>query len=425
MSNYNVYNQDGKGTIIKGWTKGVPVEDQALEQAKLCAQMPFIYKWIALMPDVHAGMGSTIGSVIPTVGAVMPSTVGVDIGCGMQALRIQGLTRDELIGREDEILGALNRAIPNGRTDNGQENDIGRWKRCPDAVENMWLNPIHFSGSHHKGERLVDRYRALLENYPKLDRGPTWEHLGTLGTGNHFCEIAQSGINGDVWILLHSGSRGLGARIGNDFMRLSKEINQKWFIQLPHRDLAYFPQGTKEFDDYMEAVQLAQDFARASRNIMVDNALEAICGVLGEELISDFRFDCHHNYVDIENHFGKNVLVTRKGAVRAREKDWGIIPGSMGAKSYIVTGTGCEDSFTSCSHGAGRKMSRTAAKKQFTLEDHARDTEGVTCLKDESVLDETPQAYKDIDNVIEAERDLVEVKYVLKGFICLKGAETK
>jgi tRNA-splicing ligase RtcB len=412
MSNFNVYNQNSKGSIIKGWTKGVPVEDQALEQAKLCAQMPFIFKWIALMPDVHAGMGSTVGSVIPTQGAVMPSAVGVDIGCGMQALQVQGLTRNYLLGREDELLAALGRNIPNGRTDNGQENDVGRWKKTPEDIYDCWYRDFDFY------------YNDLLESYPNLHRGNkvTHEHLGTLGTGNHFCELAQD-ENEQVWIVLHSGSRGIGARIGNDFMRLAKDVNKKWFIDLPHNDLAYFPKETKEFDDYIEAVQFAQMYAKASRSIMVDNALKAIEQVLGENLEEEFRFDCHHNYVDIENHFGKNILVTRKGAVRAREKDWGIIPGSMGARSFIVKGNGCKDSFQSCSHGAGRKMSRMAAKKQFTLEDHKRDTEGVTCHKGAEVLDETPKAYKDIDAVMAAQTDLVDVVHTLKQFVCLKGVD--
>lgn len=409
-SNYDVYNQDGKGSIIKAWTRGVPVEDQALAQAKLCADMPFIFKHIALMPDVHAGMGSTVGSVIPTLGAVMPSTVGVDIGCGMQALRIKGLVRSDVVGREDELLSALGRNIPNGRTDNGQENDIGRWQRTPDNVLHEW-------------NKLEWRYNTLIEKYPNLHRGnkATHIHLGTLGTGNHFCELTED-ESGQVWVLLHSGSRGVGARIGNDFMRLAKDVNKKWFIDLPHQDLAYFPQGTNEFDDYLEAVHLAQDYAYASRSIMVNNAVRSVSEVIGENVESEFRFDCHHNYVDMENHMGKNILVTRKGAVRAREKDWGIIPGSMGAKSFIVKGLGNRESFTSCSHGAGRRMSRIAAKKKFTLDDHIRDTEGVTCLKGEEVLDETPKAYKDIDAVMAAQTDLVEIQHTLKQFVCLKGA---
>ena len=412
MSNYNVYNQDGKGTIIKGWTKGVPVEDQAIQQAILCAQMPFIYKWLALMPDVHAGMGSTVGSVIPTVGAIMPSTVGVDLSCGMQALHIQGLTKLELAGREDYLLHCLGNSIPHGRTDNGGSNDTGRWQYTPEEVNEQWH------------EHLDTEYWTLVEKYPKLDRGNrvTFEHLGTLGTGNHFVEIAED-ENGEVWILVHSGSRGIGARIGNDFMRLSKDMCTKWFIDLPHKDLAYFPQGTQEFDDYLEGLRLAQTFAKISRSIMVDNALKAIQWVLGEAFISNgFRFDCAHNYVATEHHFGKNVLVTRKGAVRAREGDWCIIPGSMGAKSYIAVGKGNKDSFMSCSHGAGRAMSRTAAKNKFSIDDHIKATEGVTCLKTESIIDETPGAYKDVQSVINAQSDLIDIKHVLKGFVCLKGA---
>jgi len=417
MSNYNVYNQDGKGVIIKGWTKGVPVEDQALAQAKLCAQMPFIFKWLALMPDVHAGMGSTVGSVIPTQGAVIPATCGVDLGCGMQALHIKGLTRNELIGREDELLSALDRNIPNGRTDNGGQNDIGRWKYVPDQVRVAWAcNP--------NGESLWSRYNELIEKYPNLHRGnqATMIHLGTLGTGNHFCELSEDTLGG-VWILLHSGSRGMGARIGNDFMRMAKEVNKKWFIELPDKDLAYFPKGTDEFDDYLEGVHLAQDFAKASRNIMVDNALKAVEKVLGENLEVEFRFDCHHNYVDTENHFGKNILVTRKGAVRAREKDWCIIPGSMGAKSFICKGLGNKESFTSCSHGAGRVMSRAEAKRTFTLDDHKRDTKGVTCDKSKHVIDETPKAYKPIEAVMAAQEDNVEIVHTLKQFVCLKGVD--
>jgi len=246
-------------------------------------------------------------------------------------------------------------------------------------------------------------------------------HLGTLGTGNHFIEVCLDEA-GAVWVMLHSGSRGVGGRIGSHFIELAKLEMERWFIHLPDRDLAYLSEGSQYFNDYIEVVGWAQDFALVNRQLMMEATLGAISTALGRPVKTGATaVNCHHNYVSREHHFGKNVLVTRKGAVRAREGDLGIIPGSMGARSYIVRGKGNPDSFHSCSHGAGRAMSRTEAKKRFTLEEHAAATAGVECRKDSEVIDETPAAYKDIDAVMAAQVDLVDVVHTLKQVVCVKG----
>ena len=393
---------------VKSWTVGVPFEEEALLQVKRVASMPFVYKWIAVMPDVHAGMGATVGSVIPTLGALMPSAVGVDIGCGMMAVRTCLSARDLPEDRRP-LREAIERAVPHGRTHNGGRGDKGAWADPPEPVRSAWAG-------------LESGYRALVEKYPRLARGPALEHLGTLGTGNHFIEVCLDEAD-RVWLMLHSGSRGVGNRIGTDFVGLAKAEARRWFIDLPDPDLAYFPEGTSLFEDYLGAATWAQAYAAANRELMMAALVEALgrCGSLEALELTGERVNCHHNYVAREHHFGKNVLVTRKGAVRARDGELGIIPGSMGARSYITRGKGNKESFESCSHGAGRAMSRTAAKKRFTLADHAKATEGIECRKDEEVLDETPGAYKPIDAVMHAQRDLVEVVHTLRQVVCVKG----
>jgi len=407
MSTYDVY-QTERGVPIKAWTRGVPVDDGAIAQLRNMATLPFIHKWVAVMPDVHKGLGATIGSVIPTRGAVVPSAVGVDIGCGMQAA-LTSLSAADLPDDLGGLRQAIERAVPHGRTDNGGRNDRGAWRDPPPPVKDAWAP-------------LGARFERFAERYSKIGRGPTIEHLGTLGTGNHFIELCLD-LDDRVWIMLHSGSRGVGNRIGQTFIRLAKQEMKRWFIDLPDADLAYLPQGTELFKDYLEAAAWAQDYAAASRDLMMDAVLAAL---RGDSQLPAFEAPldvvrCHHNYVAWEKHYGENVLVTRKGAVRARDGDRGIIPGSMGARSFLVRGRGDKESFESCSHGAGRAMSRTAAKRTFTVEQHAAATAGIECRKDEGVLDETPLAYKPIEAVMAAQGDLVEVTHELRQVLCVKG----
>lgn len=400
--------QEG-GRPIKAWVDGVELEDEARTQLINASKLPFIFKHLAVMPDVHCGIGATIGSVIPTQGAVIPAAVGVDIGCGMVAQKLS-LKASDL---PDNLLGirtAMEKAVPHGRTENGGKGDRGAWYNVPAPVGAIW-------------DELLPTYKQIVEKHPRAMSRNTSNHLGTLGTGNHFIELCIDESH-DVWIMLHSGSRGLGNRIGQYFIELAKKDMERFFINLPDKDLAYLPQGTPNYDDYLMAVSFAQDFAFRSRQLMLQAIVGALhgCGQLPEfAVLGDQAINCHHNYVQWENHFGQNILVTRKGAVRAREGDMGIIPGSMGAKSFIVRGKGNPDSFMSCSHGAGRRMSRTKAKAIYSIEDHINATVGVECRKDADVIDETPMAYKDIDAVIAAEADLIDVVHTLKQVVCVKG----
>ncbi len=404
---HEVFEVEG-AVPVRSWTIGVPFEDAAREQVRRVASLPFVHKWVAVMPDVHAGRGATIGSVIATSGAVIPAAVGVDIGCGMMAVRTTLRARDLPEDRRP-LRDAIERAVPHGRTMHGSRGDKGAWGSPPDRVKDAWA-------------RLEPGYRGIVLHTPKLDRGATVEHLGTLGTGNHFIEVCLDESE-QVWVMLHSGSRGVGNRIGTDFVELAKREARRWYLELPDPDLAYLPEGTEAFDRYMSAVTWAQDYAATNRELMMDAVLAALerAGHLPAFAVEGDRINCHHNYVARESHYGKSVLVTRKGAVRARTGDLGIIPGSMGARSYITRGLGNPESFTSCSHGAGRAMSRTAAKKAFTIEDHARATAGIECRKDAEVIDETPAAYKSIEAVMHAQRDLVEVLHVLRQVVCVKG----
>jgi tRNA-splicing ligase RtcB len=407
MQNYKVISAES-GVPIKAWTVGVPFETAAEEQLKKVASLPFVYKWVAVMPDAHQGIGATVGSVIATDGAVIPAAVGVDIGCGMIAARTS-LSASNLPDSLRALRSAIERAVPHGRTDNGGKHDRGAWRNPPEAQRQAWVT-------------LGTRYDAIVNKHPKVGRGVALEHLGTLGTGNHFIEMCLDGQD-RVWIMLHSGSRGVGNRIGSYFIELAKKEMQRFFINLPDKDLAYLPEGTVHFDDYVEAVSWAQDYAALNRELMLDQVLGALAksGELPPFQAKLEAVNCHHNYVARERHYGKNVLVTRKGAVRAREGDLGIIPGSMGARSFIVRGLGNPESFCSSSHGAGRAMSRAEARRRFTVEDHVKMTEGIECRKDEEVIDETPAAYKPIDDVMHAQRDLVEIVYTLRQVLCVKG----
>lgn len=393
---------------VKTWTRGVPVEAEALEQVKRVADLPFVYPHVAVMPDVHVGIGATVGSVVPTREAVIPAAVGVDIGCGMMAVKTS-LTASDLPESLRELRYAIERAVPHGRTHHGGGGDRGAWHRIPAPVKDAW------------GE-LRPGYEAIVEKHPKLGRGNDVNHLGTLGTGNHFIEVCLDEKQ-DVWVMLHSGSRGVGNRIGSYFIRLAREDMRVHEINLPDRDLAYLTEGTQHFDDYVEAVDWAQTYARTNREIMMAAVLEAMRHAKG---LPPFRADlmavnCHHNYVRREHHAGEDVLVTRKGAISAREGELGIIPGSMGAQSFIVRGKGNPQSLHSSSHGAGRVMSRTAARQKFTLEEHLKAIHGVESRQDADVIDETPAAYKPIDAVMEAQRDLVEVVHTLRQVLVVKG----
>ncbi|NLE87023.1 MAG: RtcB family protein [Myxococcales bacterium] len=395
------------GKPIKAWVRGVPMDDKARQQLANVAALPFVHKWVAAMPDVHVGIGATVGSVIATEGAVIPAAVGVDIGCGMMATRTT-LKASDLPDSLADVRAAIEKAVPHGRTSNGRRGDRGAWGRVPEHVASTWRS-------------LEPRFRALVDKHPKVGQANTANHLGTLGTGNHFIELCLDEAD-RVWVMLHSGSRGIGNRIGSYFIELAKKDLQRWYANVPDKDLAYFSEGSEHFADYIEAVGWAQDFARRNRETMMAAVLGVLARVgLPEFTITEEAVNCHHNYVEREHHYGADVLVTRKGAVRARAGDLGIIPGSMGARSYIVRGKGNPESFHSCSHGAGRVMTRTAAKRLYTVEDHVRATEGVECRKDAGVLDETPMAYKDIDAVMEAQRDLVEVVHTLKQVLCVKG----
>ena len=394
---------------IKAWTRGVQVEDAARQQLLNLAGMPFIHSHVAAMPDVHWGKGATVGSVIATKGAIIPAAVGVDIGCGMAAERTS-LTASDLPDSLHKLRSAIEARIPHGRTDNGGKGDRGAWGDTPEA---------NYAALGHQ----LDELKIIADKHPKLakaaERAPS--HSGTLGTGNHFVEVCLDEQQ-RVWVMLHSGSRGIGNRIGTYFIEAAKKDMERWFISLPDKDLAYLPQGSEMFNDYIEALSWAQAYARTNRDLMMTAALTAV----GEAVPKPFSCDseavnCHHNYVSWERHFGANVMLTRKGAVDAHEGVLGIIPGSMGAKSFIVRGKGNRDAFCSCSHGAGRKMSRGEATRTFTLDDHAAATAGVECRKDAGVLDETPAAYKDIDAVMAAQTDLVDIVHTLKQVVCVKG----
>lgn len=385
---------------VKIWTDDV--DDKSKQQLANIASLPFIHHHVAAMPDVHLGIGATIGSVIATHKAIIPAAVGVDIGCGMVACRLS-ITANDLDEKSLKgVFDQISRDVPVGR---GMHNN----RR---AIEEA-------------AQPFAARLDRILEKHPVLEKsicGTTkWvKQMGTLGGGNHFIEVCLDESN-QVWVMLHSGSRGIGNTLAEYFIQLARKDMEQWMIHLPDRDLAYFPEGTVHFDDYVEAVHWAQEYAFQNRQCMVDLVLESLRRHLPAFEVTSEVVNCHHNYVAQEHHYGADVWVTRKGAIRARQGDLGIIPGSMGARSYIVRGRGNPDSFTSSAHGAGRRMSRTAAEKQFTESDMAKQTEGVICRKDKGVIDEIPGAYKDIDAVMENQKDLTETLHTLKQVVCVKG----
>ena len=401
-----------KGAPVKIWTDHV--EESSKVQLQNIAKLPLIHKHIAARPDVHWGNGTSVGTVIATIRAIIPSAVGVDIGCGMMAMRLN-LIASELPDSLGRIRTALEAMIPHGRTDNGGENDRGAWGSAPLPAANAWAS----LELDHRFLYLREKVPSLFGNGRAFRQGA--HQLGTLGTGNHFVELCIDKEDG-VWLMLHSGSRGIGNRFGTHFIDLAKEKMESWHITLDDPQLAYLPEGEELFDQYWQAVSWAQDYALANRRLMMDAALCAVSTEFPHMVWgTDQAVNCHHNYVALENHFGRNVYVTRKGAVRARQGDLGIIPGSMGARSFIVRGKGNPDSFCSCSHGAGRRMSRTAARKLFSVEDLVAQTQGVECRKDAEVIDEIPGAYKDIQQVMDNQSDLVEIVAELKQVLCVKG----
>lgn len=400
----------GGGVNVKCWTDGVQLEESARAQLVNVARLPVVGPYVAVMPDVHWGNGATVGSVIPTRAAIIPAAVGVDIGCGMVALKT-GLTYQDIDGKFSLIRAAIERAIPVGGPGvRGSWREQGR--SIPQIVMASW------------NKNFFDGYSKIVDKYPRLgksksgDAAPSVVQLGTLGTGNHFIEVCL-GDDGFVWFMLHSGSRGVGNRIGTHFIERAKEQAIKLDRTVDaDAALAWLDEGTQEFDDYVEAVTWAQKFAFTSRSIMMGRVINAVASVVDKQLlISERAINVHHNYVEQQD----ELYITRKGAVSARLGELGIIPGAMGTKSYIVKGKGNPESFYSCSHGAGRRMSRGEARRTFTVEDLAAQTEGVECRKDKDVLDEIPSAYKDLDAVMNAQRDLVEIVTTLKATVTVKG----
>jgi tRNA-splicing ligase RtcB (3'-phosphate/5'-hydroxy nucleic acid ligase) len=378
------------------------IEPAARAQLVNVSKLQIVHHHVAAMPDVHLGIGATVGSVIPTLRAIIPAAVGVDIGCGMMATRLslQASELDERLLKK--TFDQISRDVPVGF---GQHNDR-------DVRD-------------HAAKRFKKQLTLILDKHPGIQKrkgkSTSWVHqLGTLGGGNHFIEVCLDEA-GRAWVMLHSGSRGIGNAIGTYFIELAKRDAERNQLRLPDRDLAYFPEGAQHFDDYVEAVGWAQDYARANREEMMDLVLEAMRRHLPSFEVTGAAVNCHHNYVERERHYGEDVWLTRKGAIRARAGDLGIIPGSMGVRSYIVRGKGSPESFHSCAHGAGRRMSRNAAQRAFSLEDLKTQTEGVVCRKDKGVLDEIPGAYKNIDEVMANQSDLVEVVHTLKQVLCVKG----
>ena len=378
------------------------LEPAARQQLVNISKLPIVHHHVAAMPDVHLGIGATVGSVIATKRAIIPAAVGVDIGCGMIARRLSLAANDFDEERLRKVFNQISRDVPVGF-----ESHKDRDART------------------HAAKRFDKGLRRILEKHPgvqkRVGKKASWvNQLGTLGGGNHFIEVCLDEAN-RVWVMLHSGSRGIGNAIGSYFIELARRDAERQQLQLPDRDLAYFPESAQHFDDYVEAVGWAQDYARANRAEMMELVIDAMHRHLPPFEATDEAVNCHHNYVERERHYGEDVWLTRKGAIRAGRGELGIIPGSMGARSYIVRGTGAAESFQSCAHGAGRKMSRNAAQKQFSIADLEVQTQGVICRKDKGVLDEIPGAYKSIDEVMANQADLVEVVHTLKQVLCVKG----
>lgn len=393
-------NAGNGGKPVKIFTRDI--DNQALSQLKNISQLPIVHHHLAAMPDVHLGIGATVGAVIPTLGAIIPAAVGVDIGCGMSAVRLT-LKSAQLPDNLSAMRAAIERAVP-----------VGLAAHKTVSVRSSACKPLSAGV-----DWLFAKHPAIM----KMLKQPNtlWtKQMGTLGGGNHFIEVCVDD-NKDVWIMLHTGSRGIGNAIGQYFIALAKKDMGRHIHNLPDKDLAYFTEGAEHFNDYVVAVNWAQNYARINRDEIMQLVLRAIAPLLPPFKTDRMAINCHHNYVQQEFHFGADVWVTRKGAISAQAGQLGIIPGSMGAKSFIVRGKGNSDSFCSCSHGAGRKHSRTAARHLFSQKDLIEQTRHVECRKDKAVLDEIPAAYKDIEVVMNNQTDLVEVVHTLKQVVCIKG----
>lgn len=402
-------HHDTAGVPLKLWDSAGPFEAGAMQQLRNVASLPFVYRHVAGMPDVHWGKGATVGSVIATKEAIVPAAVGVDIGCGMMAIRTT-LSASDLPDSLSTIRAEIERAVPKGMESSPSFNHAkGGWAIMPNSIGRAW------------SDKFADRWRAIVGKHPRVE-GKTADQLGSMGGGNHFIEICLDEED-RVWAMLHSGSRGTGNRIGTYFINAAKEAIAKERIDffLPDKDLAYLTEGSALFDDYIEAMTFAQDYATANRELMMLRVLDALRKHVRSFQTDKQAINCHHNYATREEHFGAQVWVTRKGAVRAREGDLGIIPGSMGTGSFIVEGLGNAQSFCSCSHGAGRVMSRGQAKKLITLDQHKAAMEGIEARLDEAVLDESPAAYKDIGAVMDAQQDLVRIRHRLRQIVNIKG----
>lgn len=411
---YSPYNLIlGDLVNVKMWTKFVPVESGAIDQLRSITKLPFVFKHVAAMPDVHVGTGSTVGTVLATKQAVIPAAVGVDIGCGMIACRIS-LKAEDLPDNLHRLRTEIENMVPVGFDEHSIPRLNGSGHQNTRKVLNNQYNNLK------KGLDDIILKHPIIEKMAKNAEEKAYRQLGSLGGGNHFIELCLD-ENNDVWIMLHSGSRGIGNIIGRYFIELAQKDMEAQQIKLPNKDLAYLEEGSKYYQDYVDAVDWAQEYARRNRDAMMELVITAMTRFLPTFKVTKEAINSHHNYVSHETHFGEKVIITRKGAVDAHKGVLGIIPGSMGAKSFIVRGLGNAESFCSCSHGAGRKMSRSAAKKQITVEEHIKATEGVECRKDEGMIDESPAAYKSIDDVMLSQTDLVEVVHTLKQVLCVKG----
>ena len=387
------------GPNILSWLPEEQIEESALQQIKNLARMCFIHEHVAVMPDCHYGLGATVGSCIPTLRAIIPAAVGVDIGCGMIAVKTP-LTRADLPEDLSDIRKAVEEQIPLS---------AGRYNRSVKKTAKLRVEQMEAQAAE------LDR----LDFYNKVDRN--WrKQMGSLGSGNHFIEIVLDETD-SVWAFLHSGSRGVGNRLADHHIKIAKALMEKWYIDLPDADLAYLVEDTQEFDDYMTDLGWAQDFARLNRDEMMERILRILRHRFGEFEELD-RIQCHHNFTQREHHFGRNILVSRKGAIQAKEGQLGLIPGSMGTASYVVRGKGNAAAFDTAPHGAGRRMSRRAAREKFTMSDFDQLMEGIEVRRSESFLDELPGAYKDVDLVMEQSNDLVEILHTFRQIVNVKGA---
>jgi tRNA-splicing ligase RtcB len=419
---------DAEGYSIPAWIddpetgRKVAVDENALEQLRNVARLPFVVG-IAVMPDVHAGKGSTIGTVFAVRDAIVPAAVGVDIGCGVLAAKTT-LTRPVLesnlasVGQDLAWLRKdIERRVPHGRTNNGGAGDRGAWHSVPEHVRDIWFDTDKSWGDLG-GRSLAAARDRVVGDAPRVASANAISHLGTLGTGNHFVELDVD-RDDNVWILVHSGSRGIGAAIGQHYAKMALEGCRAWHVDLPDPALAFIPRFDRLFENYFYALHFAMHFARINRQLIAKETVAALDSVVETAVVD--KVEAPHNYVNTETFGNIACHVIRKGAIHVPAGTRGVVPGSMGTRSYIVVGKGCPRAMDSCSHGAGRAMSRTAAKATFNVADHAAATVGVECRKDVDVLDETPGAYKDIDLVMACQRELVEIENVLTPFLCVKG----